>query len=124
MDPTDPPLVFIGDISVGRRWVTTPYGWTPTRGSTWHVNESVFYRDQIPQWAIITAIVTSILCILGLLFLLVKEPVAQGYVDVTVMNREFLHTTRIYVNGPFQADQIRQQVAHVQRLVADAPEPA
>src|SRR5262245_23021640 len=65
--------VTIGDIGVTRNWVVTPNGNAPVAGSRWIVLDQSRTERKIPTWAIVLAIVFAVLCLIGLLFLLVKE---------------------------------------------------
>jgi hypothetical protein len=68
----------------------------------------------------VLAIVFALLCLLGLLFLLAKEPVTTGYVQVTVRTGGLVHMTQIPVSDPQQVMWVRQQVAHAQTLASRA----
>lgn len=114
-------MFVLGDIRVGQVWVVTPFGTAPMHGAQFHAQESYLYEDRIPQWAIIATIVTALFCLLGLLFLLCKEPVAQPVVDVTVTSGPFRHTTRLRVFNPMQAQQVMANVAHAQQIADHAP---
>ncbi len=71
--PSEPIRVQLGDIGVTDTRVHTPVGSYPLRGTTWTVSNQTFVTQGIPAWAIVLAIVFFIFCLLGLLFLLVKE---------------------------------------------------
>lgn len=120
--PVDPTLFALGDIGVGRVWVATPSGSAPMNGSTFYLQEAVYTEEKMPQWALIAAIVGFVfICVFSLFFLMVKEKTVTGYVDVTVINGEFRHLSRIPITTPFQLDQIRRQVADAQQMAAVAP---
>jgi len=118
---TDPVILTIGDIGVTRRWVVTPNGTAPLRGSQWIANDQSVTSTRIPPWAIILAIVFALACLLGLLFLLVKEQVTSGYVQVTVRSGDLLHSTQIPISQPSQVQNVRQLVAEAQSMAATRP---
>ncbi|HEY8619681.1 MAG TPA: hypothetical protein VIM01_06375 [Dermatophilaceae bacterium] len=90
------PLVQIGDISVDQRWVVTPSGSIPTGRVTWTVQDMTRRDRVIPTYAIVLAVVFSVLtCLLGLLFLLIKEDRTTGWLQVTVQGPELVHTTHV-----------------------------
>jgi hypothetical protein len=116
-DPAAPVLVQIGDIRVTQSAVLTPAGWCPTRGANWNVVERVYPRSKIPTWAIVLAIVGFFcLTIFSLLFLLAKETVYEGFVEVWVQNGQFQYVTRVPVNGPAISPQIHGQVNYARNL--------
>jgi hypothetical protein len=79
------PLVQIGDISVDQDWVRTPSGSAPTAQVPWSLQDLTHRDLVIPTYAIVLAVVTSVLtCLLGLLFLLIKEDRTTGWLQVTV----------------------------------------
>ena len=114
-------LVTVGDIGVTQTQVSTPNGAAPLRGSTWIVADMSVTEPKIPTWAIVCAIVFALACLLGLLFLLVKEDETRGYVQVSVRSGDFMHMTQIPVASPTQVAQIRSLVAQAQALAAQAP---
>jgi hypothetical protein len=114
----------VGDVGVGRVYLNSPSGSAPMHGSSWYMQEQVYSEEKIPQWAIICAIVGFFfVCILSLFFLLVKEKTVSGYVDITVVNGEFRHQSRVMVSNPMQLDQLRQLLASAQQYAAAAPAP-
>jgi hypothetical protein len=78
-------------------------------------------EQKIPTWAIILAVVFALLCLLGLLFLLVKEQAITGYVEVSVQSGSLYHATQIPVSSQYQIDQVRANVSQAQSLAAAAP---
>lgn len=80
------PVCVIGDIGVTSNAVITPAGIYPLKGTTWIVTDQSRTASRIPTVAIVLAIIFAFLCLLGLLFLLMKEEVTEGYVQVTVTN--------------------------------------
>ncbi|MGZ4755243.1 MAG: hypothetical protein ACXWA9_10060 [Acidimicrobiia bacterium] len=117
---SEPIALTIGDIGVSRHWVVTPNGTAPVSGSNWIVRDLSVTETKIPTWAIILAIVFAVFCLLGLLFLLVKEPVTRGYTEVTVTSGNLQHTTQVPVSNPMQVAQVRQLVNQAQSMAAGA----
>jgi hypothetical protein len=114
-------LLTVGDIGVTAADIVTPNGTAALAGSTWIVSDMSVTERRIPTWAIVCAIVFALACLLGLLFLLVKEDVTRGYVQVSVRSGDLSHMTQIPVTTPVQVAQIRAQVAQAQTLAAQAP---
>jgi uncharacterized membrane protein YeiB len=111
-------LLTIGDIGVSRYWVVTPNGSAPLQGSTWVVLDMTRTEQKIPTWAIVLAVVFALACLLGLLFLLVKEEVTTGYVQVQVKSGNLQHATQVPVSSTVAVAQIRQQVSQAQSMAA------
>ena len=111
----------IGDIGITSDTVVTPNGNCPLAGSTWIVRDESTTAEKIPTWAIVMAILFAAACLLGLLFLLVKERRTTGYVEVTVRGGNLFHVVQIPIHEPAQVVGIRDQVNQVQsRAVAAA----
>ena len=91
----EPVLVSIGDISVTATQVFTPSGTRPLAELQWTVTDMSLTNEGIPTWAIVCAIIFLVFCLLGLLFLLVKETSTKGSVQVTVHGPGFVHTTQM-----------------------------
>ena len=119
-DATDPIVLTIGDIGVTRNWVVTPNGTARLDGSQWIARDMTRTESKIPTWAIVLAVVFALVCLLGLLFLLVKEKYTTGYVEVSVQAGNLVHATQIPVSSQYQVAQIRQQVSQAQTLAAAA----
>ena len=83
----EPIRLTVGQIAVTDTQVHTPIGAYPLRGTTWTVSNQTFVTSSIPGWAIVLAIVFFIFCLLGLLFLLVKERRISGAVQDHVGKR-------------------------------------
>ena len=91
------------------RWPARP----GTVTDYWH-NE-----QKIPTWAIVAAIVGfCVLTVFSLLFLLVKETVYRGTVQVTVTNGPRQYVARIPVTDQTQVAYVHQQVNYVRSLAA------
>ena len=111
-------LFNIGDIAVSRYWVVSPNGTAPLHGSAWIANDRSTTSERIPGYAIVLAIIFALACLLGLLFLLIKEERTTGYVQVTVQGQGTFHATQIPVNNRMQVGDIHQRVNYVRSLVA------
>ncbi len=114
----DPVLVTIGDITVTATSVHTPSGTVPIGDVTWTVNDMSTTTQGIPTWAIVLAIILFFACLLGLLFLLVKEEKTQGTVQVTVQGRGFVHTSQIPVYSKAQVADVFARVNHARTIAA------
>lgn len=109
--PDGPILVQLGDIAVTATTVYTPSGPIPLKGSQWSSVDQVVRSEKIPTWAIVLAIVgLVVICVFSLLFLLVKETVFQGGVQVTVTGGGRTHTTYVPVTSAAQLYQVHQQL--------------
>ena len=114
-----PVIVQIAEISVTSTTILTPTGNLPLAGSHWQVNDYWFSQQRIPRWAIVAAIAGfCVLTVFSLLFLLVKESVAQGTVQVTVTNGTRQYVARIPVSDQNAVTAINQQVNYVRTLAA------
>jgi hypothetical protein len=114
-----PVILQIAEISVTSTTVFTPTGDIPLAGSQWQVNDYWFSQQRIPRWAIIVAIAGfCVLTVFSLLFLLVKETVMQGTVQVTVTNGTRQYVARIPVTDQAAVTAINQQVNYVRTLAA------
>jgi hypothetical protein len=115
-----PYLLTIGDIGVTPDLVVTPNGHAPLAGSQWITMDMSRTEKRIPTSAIILAIVFAIFCLLGLLFLLMREETTVGYVEVSVRSGDLAHRTQLPVSSPTDVARIRQLVAQAQSMAAQA----
>jgi hypothetical protein len=114
-----PVIVQIAEIGVTSTVVHTPTGDIPLAGSQWQVSDFWFTTQRIPRWAIVAAIAGfCVLTVFSLLFLLVKESVAQGTVQVVVTNGTHQYVARIPVKDQAAVTAINQQVNYVRTLAA------
>ena len=114
-----PVIVQIAEISVTSTTILTPTGSLPLAGSQWQVNDYWFSQQRIPRWAIVVAIAGfCVLTVFSLLFLLVKETVTQGTVQVTVTNGPLQYVARIPVTDQATVTAINQQINYVRTLAA------
>lgn len=116
----DPVILTIGDIGVTRHWVVTPNGTAPLAGSQWIGRDISRTETKIPTWAIVLAIIFALACLVGLLFLLVKERVTTGHFEVSVTSGSLYHVTQIPISSEPQIAQIRNLVNQAQSLAAGA----
>ncbi|WP_350278977.1 hypothetical protein [Kribbella sp. HUAS MG21] len=114
--PTGPVLVTIGDISVEQQRIVTPAGVMPTHGANWSAMDMSRTEEKIPAWAIVLAIIFALACLLGLLFLLVKERKTQGFVQVTVQHGNRTHNTHVGVSSPQQVADVLARVNFARTL--------
>ena len=114
-----PVIVQVGEIGVTSAVVHTPAGDIPLAGSNWQVSDYWHSEQKIPTLAIICAIVGfCVLTVFSLLFLLVKETVPRGTVQVTVTNGTRQYVSRIPVTDQAQVAYIHQQVNYIRSLAA------
>ncbi|MBB6119011.1 hypothetical protein [Nocardiopsis algeriensis] len=117
--PHEAVLCTIGDIAFTQTTVITPGGRFPLKGSVWTVTDMSRTERSTPVWAIVVAILVFWwTCLLGLLFLLVKEQRTSGHVQVTVQNHGHYHATSVPASYPGLAEQINQQVNYARSLAA------
>ncbi|HET6353124.1 hypothetical protein [Streptomyces sp.] len=112
------PLVSIGDISVMGDSIVTPAGTLPLRGSVWNATDMSRTEEKIPTHAIVLAIVFFIFCLLGLLFLLMKEKKTTGFIQVTVTSGGKHHSTMIPARGPETFQQVMGQINYARSLAS------
>jgi hypothetical protein len=109
----------IGEIHVTSQLVHTPAGSFPLAGSTWQVNDFWQSTQKTPTWAVLAAIFGfCLLTVFSLLFLLVKETLYTGTVQVTVTNGRHQYVARVPVSNQQQVQYVHQQVNYVRALAA------
>jgi hypothetical protein len=114
-----PVIVQIAEISVTSTVVHTPAGDLPLAGSQWLVTDYWFTQQRTPRWAVVAAIAGfCVLTVFSLFFLMVKESVMQGTVQVTVTNGTRQYVARIPVTDQAAVTAINQQVNYVRTLAA------
>lgn len=116
----EPWLTSIGDISVSQHWVLTPSGPHPIRGSVWTVTDMSRYEESISTAGIVLTIIFVWVCLLGLLFLLMKDRRMVGYIQVTVQGDGFYHSTLIPATHPQSVMNVHQAVNYARSLAAAA----
>jgi hypothetical protein len=113
-------LATIGDIAFSPHWVLTPTGTYPIRGSVWTVTDMSHYQESVSTVGVVLAILFVWFCLLGLLFLLMKDRRLVGYIQVTVQGSGFYHSTLIPAGGPQSLMWVTQQVNYARALAASA----
>ncbi|MBB4933329.1 hypothetical protein F4561_004149 [Lipingzhangella halophila] len=114
------PLTMIGDIAVYQHEVVTPAGRFPIKGTTWTATDMSQVHETLPTYAVVLTIVFVWFCLLGLLFLLMKERSVQGYVQVTVHGSGMFHSTMVPAHSAATFPQVMQQVNYARSLAAMA----
>jgi len=123
--PPEPTLVTIGDIAITPTGVLTPAGRYPLAGTTWIVSNNTTSSESIPGYAVVLAIVFFLFCLLGLLFLLIKEKRVSGFMQVSVQGPGLYHMTQLPVSQVGHIVEIEQRVGYIRSVVAGlGPGPA
>lgn len=110
-------LVTIGDIACTQTQLFTPNGVYPLARTNWIVTNNTTTREKIPTYAIVLAIVFALLCLVGLLFLLIKERTIEGSMQVSVQSADVYYATQIPISAPQQVTDIEQRVNYARSLV-------
>ncbi|MEU9111177.1 hypothetical protein AB0D04_05070 [Streptomyces sp. NPDC048483] len=106
----------LGDIAVTGDTIMTPAGPMPLKGAVWTATDMSRTEEKIQTAGIVLAIVFFFFCLLGLLFLLMKERVTIGFVQVTVTSGGRHHSTMIPVQSPEQVMFVMNQVNYARSL--------
>ncbi|SCD84178.1 hypothetical protein GA0115239_109623 [Streptomyces sp. BpilaLS-43] len=94
------PMLSLGDITVMNDGIVTPAGTLPLKGAVWTATDMSRTEEKIPTVGIVLAIVFALFCLIGLLFLLMKEKRTTGFIQITVTSGGRHHATMIPANGP------------------------
>jgi hypothetical protein len=115
----EPVIAQIGEIQVTSTTVRTPAGQFPLRGSQWSVTDQWTTDQKIPTWAIVLAIVLFF-CVgpFSLLFLLAKESINRGVVQVQVVNGHNQYVSRLSADNQQYVQHVYQQVNYVRSLAS------
>jgi hypothetical protein len=116
----EPWLVEIGDIGVTPTSVVTPTGTAPIGEVTFLFTDMTHTTQEIPTWAIVLAVVFFVFCLLGLLFLLVKETRTQGAVQIVVQGPNLLYTVTQRVSSHAQVWELNNRVNYARSIAAAA----
>lgn len=109
----------VGEIAVTSTTIRTPAGDIPLAGSTWQVSDYWHNEQKTPRWAVVAAVAGfCVLTVFSLLFLLFKETVYRGTVQVVVTNGARQYVARIPVTDQAQVQFLHQQVNYVRSLAA------
>lgn len=104
------PMLAFGDIAVMNDQIVTPAGTMPLKGAVWTATDLSRTEEKIPTVAIVLAIVFALLCLVGLLFLLMKEKETTGYIQVSVTSGGRHHSTLIPATGPETFQMVMAQI--------------
>ncbi len=110
------PLLAIGDIMVMGDQIVTPAGPLPLRGAVWNATDMSHTEERMPPHAIVLAILFFVFCLLGLLFLLMKEKKTVGYIQVTVTSAGRHHSTMLPALGPHTFPAVMGQINYARSL--------
>ncbi|MEU9700808.1 hypothetical protein [Streptomyces sp. NPDC047981] len=110
------PLLSLGDITVVGDQIITPAGQMPLRGAVWNAMDMSRTEEKIPAVAIVLAVIFFLLCLLGLLFLLMKEKQTTGFIQVTVTSGGRHHSTMIPARGPETIHWVMGQLNYARSL--------
>ncbi|MGW4508035.1 hypothetical protein ACWENO_25700 [Streptomyces sp. NPDC004436] len=108
--------LLLGDITVAGDQIITPSGTMPLRGAIWNASDFSRTEEKMPAHAIVLAIVFFLFCLLGLLFLLMKEKTTTGYIQVTVTSGGRHHSTMIPAVDQGTFHWVMSQVNHARSL--------
>ncbi|MFF7294578.1 hypothetical protein [Streptomyces sp. NPDC008265] len=108
--------LILGDITVAGDQIITPSGTMPLRGAIWNASDFSRTEEKMPAHAIVLAIVFFLFCLLGLLFLLMKEKTTTGYIQVTVTSGGRHHSTMIPAVDQGTFHWVMSQVNHARSL--------
>jgi hypothetical protein len=114
--PYGAPMLTLGDIAVNGDTIVSPAGPMPLRGAVWTATDMSRTEERIPPHAIVLAVVFFVLCFVGLLFLLMKERVTTGFVQVSVNSGGRHHSTMIPVQSREQVVYVLNQVTYAQSI--------
>ncbi|GAA3391803.1 hypothetical protein [Streptomyces roseoviridis] len=110
------PLLSLGDITVMGDQIMTPAGPMPLKGAVWNAMDMSRTEEKMPTVAIVLAIVFFLFCLLGLLFLLMKEKRTTGFIQVTVTSGGRHHATMIPATGPDTIHWVMGQLNYARSL--------
>ncbi|MDV9188603.1 hypothetical protein R6L23_10300 [Streptomyces sp. SR27] len=110
------PLLSLGDITVVGDQIITPAGAMPLKGSVWNAMDMSRTEEKMPTVAIVLAVIFFIFCLLGLLFLLMKEKTTTGFIQVTVTSGGRHHATMIPARGPDTIHWVMGQLNYARSL--------
>lgn len=111
-------LLTIGDIAVTGDSIVTPAGSLPLRGAVWTVSDMSRTEESTPAYAIVLAVIFFFACLLGLLFMLIKEHRTTGFIQVTVHSGGRYHATMIPARSPNDVFAINQLVNNARAMCA------
>ncbi|MFJ4780337.1 hypothetical protein [Streptomyces sp. NPDC088762] len=106
----------IGDISIAGDQIITPSGSMPLRGAMWNATDFSRTEEKIPAHAIVLAVIFFLFCLLGLLFLLMKEKKTTGYIQITVTSGGRHHSTMLPATDPMAYQRVMTQINYARSL--------
>lgn len=106
----------IGDISIAGDQIITPSGSMPLRGAMWNATDFSRTEEKIPTHAIILAVIFFLFCLLGLLFLLMKEKKTTGYIQITVTSGGRHHSTMLPATDAMSYQRVMAQINYARSL--------
>ncbi|MFI9272521.1 hypothetical protein ACIGXM_17605 [Kitasatospora sp. NPDC052896] len=109
-------LVTFGDIAVTTTGIVTPAGTFPLQGAVWTVTDLSRTEERIAPAGIVLAIVFFLFCLIGLLFLLMKERRTVGHLQITVSSGGRFHSTSIPVSSPEQVADLMNRVNYARSV--------
>ncbi|MEU0161379.1 hypothetical protein ABZ154_21710 [Streptomyces sp. NPDC006261] len=112
------PVLSIGDITVMSDAIVSPSGTMPLKGAVWTATDMSRTEEKIPAHAIVLAIVFALFCLIGLLFLLMKEKRTVGFVQVTVTSGGRHHGTMVPATGPHTFPAVMGQLNQARSMSA------
>ncbi|MFG2597028.1 hypothetical protein [Streptomyces sp. NPDC048462] len=110
------PMLSIGDITVMGDSIVTPSGTMPLKGAAWTATDMSRTEEKIPTVGIVLAIVFALLCLVGLLFLLMKEKKTTGFIQVSVTSGGRHHSTMIPATHPETFAMVMSQINSARSL--------
>lgn len=116
----DPILATVGDINLTQHWVQTPAGTFPIKGSVWTAIDRTQYQESISTAGIVLCVIFIWFCLLGALFLLMKDRKYVGYIQVTVQGNGFHYSTMIPVLHSGTGFDVNNTVNYARSLAAAA----
>lgn len=114
----EPILGTIGDISYTSTSVYLPTGAKPVRGSVWTVSDMSRTEEKISTAGIVLAIIFVWFCLIGLLFLLMKDKRTVGFIQVTVQGDGFHHATMLPAHDSQSGMHVQHMVNHARSVAA------
>ncbi|MGW0395137.1 hypothetical protein ACWDYJ_30525 [Streptomyces sp. NPDC003042] len=114
--PGHGPTLSLGDITISGDQIITPSGSMPLRGAVWNATDFSRTEEKIPTHAIVLAIVFALFCLIGLLFLLMKEKVTTGYIQITVTSGGRHHSTMIPATDAYTMQWVMGQINYARSL--------
>lgn len=106
----------LGDITIAGDQIITPSGTMPLKGAMWNATDFSRTEEKIPTHAVVLAIVFALFCLIGLLFLLMKEKRTTGYIQITVTSGGRHHSTMLPATGPETYPWVMSQLNYARSL--------